>query len=102
MPDRSPPADRPEQRLLRHARREGLVIMALWAVCLAWSTVYAAVFGYRAPAANSPLILGMPSWVFWAVVFPWGLCLLFSVWFCFFFMADDDLGTDRDEETGHA
>ena len=48
------------------------------------------------------LILGMPDWVFWAVVFPWGLALLFSIWFCFFFMADDDLGQDPEEkESGH-
>jgi hypothetical protein len=40
--------------------------------------------------------------VFWSIVAPWGIILVFSVWFCFFHMADDDLGQDRDEGPGHA
>ena len=44
----------------------------------------------------------MPDWVFWAVVLPWGVILLFSAWFCFAFMADDDLGRDPEERgDGH-
>jgi hypothetical protein len=42
----------------------------------------------------------MPDWVFWSVVLPWGLCFLLSIWFCFWYMADDDLGQDV-EEPGH-
>jgi hypothetical protein len=97
-----PPA-RPgkEQQLLRHARREGLLIMAVWALALAWSVGVGYVLGYRRAADEIGLVLGMPDWVFWSVVLPWGLVLLFSVWFCFFFMADDDLGRDP-EEGGHA
>jgi hypothetical protein len=97
------PPDRPgkEQQLLRHARREGLLIMAVWAVALAWSVGCGYVLGYD-PHREVGLILGMPDWVFWAVVLPWGLALLFSVWFCFAFMADDDLGRDPDERgDGH-
>jgi hypothetical protein len=101
VPDRREPNGR-EQRLLKHARREGLLLMGVWAVALVWSTVTAAVFGYHRPAADMTLILGMPDWVFWSIVFPWGLSLLFSVWFCFFYMADDDLGEDRDQGGGHA
>ena len=40
--------------------------------------------------------------VFWGVAFPWAICLLFSVWFCFAYMADDDLGQDPEEGGGHA
>ena len=47
------------------------------------------------------LVLGMPDWVFWSVVLPWGLSLVFSFWFCFFYMSDDDLGRDP-EENDHA
>ena len=95
-----PPA-RPgkEQQLLRHARRESLLVMAVWAVALAWSTVCGYVMGYD-PHREVSLILGMPDWVFWAVVLPWGIVLVFSAWFCFFFMADDDLGQDPDEKGG--
>ncbi|HLN28937.1 MAG TPA: DUF997 family protein [Gemmataceae bacterium] len=91
-----------EQRLLRNARRESLVILSLFAACLIWSVTSAYVLGYGLPAAELSLILGMPSWVFWSVVLPWGLCLVFSVWFCFGFMADDDLGKDPEEGEEHA
>src|SRR5712691_4824184 len=90
-----------EQRLLRHARREGLLVMAVWAAGLVWSTVVGYLLGYDKPADQVRLIFGMPAWVFWAVVIPWVICLLFSVWFCFVFMADDDLGQDPGEGAGH-
>jgi hypothetical protein len=90
-----------EQQLLRHARREGLLIMAIWVLALIWSVGVAAFAGYDRDPANIELILGMPDWVFWSVVFPWGLCLVFSVWFCFVYMADDDLGKDQAEDNGH-
>ena len=48
------------------------------------------------------LVLGFPDWVFWGVVVPWGVCLTYSVWFCFVTMADDDLGQDPEEKAGHA
>jgi hypothetical protein len=92
-----------EQQLLRHARREGLLIMTVWAVALTWSVSAGYVLGYSRDPDDIRLILGMPDWVFWAVVLPWGLALLFSGWFCFAFMADDDLGRDPEErEEGHA
>jgi hypothetical protein len=93
-----PPA-RPakEQQLLRHARRESLLIMLVWALALVWSITAGYVLGYRRSADDMSLVLGMPDWVFWAVVVPWGIALLFTAWFCFVFMADDDLGHDPDE-----
>jgi uncharacterized protein DUF997 len=95
----SKPPDK-EQQLLRHARREGLLIMALWAVCMIWSMTVGYFMGYRRTAAEMSLILGIPDWIFWSVVVPWGLCLAFSVWFCFMFMADDDLGQDQELSDG--
>jgi len=94
--------DGKEQRLLRNARREALLIMSLWAAVLIWSVSSGYVFGYHQPASAVPLILGMPAWVVWSVVAPWIVCLLFSVWFCFVFMADDDLGQDQEEGPPHA
>jgi Protein of unknown function (DUF997) len=91
-----------EQQLLRHSRREALLIVVVWALCLAWSTAVAYFWGYDRPLESIRLILGMPDWVFWGIVVPWAGCLLFSGWFCFYFMADDDLGEDRSEGGGHA
>ena len=91
-----------EQQLLRHARREGLLLMAVWLLALLWSVGYSRLFGYARNPDDITLILGMPDWVFWGIAVPWVICVAFTVWFCFFFMADDDLGRDPDEETGHA
>jgi hypothetical protein len=96
-----PPHPSKEQRLLRNARREGLLIMGVWALCLVWSVGSGYLLGYHRNPDDIRLILGMPDWVFWSVVLPWGLCLLFSAWFCFRYMADDDLGRDPDEGPGH-
>jgi hypothetical protein len=96
----SRPASSREQRLLRNARREGLVILTAWAVALLWSVGVSWCWGYDRDPAGIDLVLGMPDWVFWGIAFPWGLGLLFSVWFCFHYLADDDLGQDR-EEPGH-
>jgi hypothetical protein len=101
MMNPSPKPRDQEQQLLRHARREGLLIMIVWAICLAWSVGVGYLLGYRRPAADIHLILGIPDWVFWSVVLPWLLCFLFSIWFCFRFMADDDLGKDTDEGNVH-
>jgi hypothetical protein len=78
-----------------------MLIMVVWTVCLLWSTSVALVAGYGRDAADIGLIWGIPDWVFWGVVLPWGLCLVFSVWFCFGYVADDDLGQDRPEGAGH-
>jgi len=85
-----------EQQLLRHARREGLLVMAVWTACLIWSMTAGYFMGYRRSPAEMSLIFGIPDWIFWSVVLPWALCLAFSVWFCFAFMADDDLGQDQE------
>jgi hypothetical protein len=89
-----------EQRLLRNARREGLVILAVWAAALLWSCIGSYSLGYRRAATEMSRVLGMPDWVFWCIAVPWLVCFAFSAWFCFGFMADDDLGQDPDED-GH-
>src|SRR5712692_7167995 len=91
-----------EQLLLRHARREGLLLMIVWALALAWSVGYSYAFAYDRKAEEIVLILGMPDWVCWGIAVPWLACVGFTTWFCFFCMADDDLGHDPDEESGHA
>jgi hypothetical protein len=96
------PTQNKEQQLLQNARREGRIIMIVWACCLVWSVGAGYVLGYRRPAAEMSLILGMPDWVFWSVLLPWGCALVFGGWFCFDFMTDDDLGQDPGESETHA
>jgi hypothetical protein len=102
MPKRVDEPAGKEQQLLRHARREGLLIMAVWAAALVWSVGSGYVLGYHRQPQEIGLILGIPDWVFWSVVLPWGICLAFSVWFCFVYMADDDLGHDTEEGDSRA
>jgi hypothetical protein len=89
--------------VLKHARREALVIGAAWLASLVYCCAYCYAFGYIRP--GHPLgpgdvrpILGMPSWVFWGVMVPWGVCALFTFWFAGFVMSDDDLGKDHAAE----
>jgi hypothetical protein len=93
----SQPTSGREQRLLRNARREGVLLLFAWAIALTWSVGGGYQFGYRRNANDIQLILGIPDWIFWCVVVPWTACVLFSTWFCFGIMADDDLGRDQGE-----
>ena len=96
----TPPHGR-EQRLLRNARRESVIILSAWAVALVWSVGGSYAFGYGRDPGTITTVGGVPDWVFGCVVVPWGLGVLFAVWFCFGYMADDDLGRDRDEDEPH-
>lgn len=90
-----------QRKLLRNARREGVVILSVWAIALVWCVGVGYWYGYGRDPESIKLIWGVPDWVFWSVMVPWVLCLLFSIWFCFVFMSDDDLGHDPEEGTGH-
>jgi hypothetical protein len=84
--------------LVLHTRRETLVILVAFVVCMAWSLGCCYCFGYLGPDDGpASRLFGMPSWVFWGVAVPWLGADLFAVWFCFFFMVDDPLGEVQDE-----
>lgn len=86
-----------------NARREALIVLAVWFLCLCWSIGCYAWLGRRDPA-EVQIILGVPDWVMAGIVVPWLLADIFAVWFCFFYMTDDDLGesetADNDEAHG--
>lgn len=84
-----------------HARREAIVIIVIFAITAIWSLSVCYLDGYIRPEQsleNIPLVLGMPRWVFWGIFAPWIFADLATVWFCFFYMTDDDLGEDQEEE----
>lgn len=91
------PPDEEFDPVFIHSRREAIIIFCVWVVCLLWAVPYCYNNGY--PAAGEQfdpeslvLVWGMPSWVFYGIVLPWLLAILFSTWFCFSYMKDDDLG----------
>lgn len=61
---------------------------------------YCARFGYGRVGDPVRFVLGFPSWVFWGIVTPWVLCVLFGVWFSWSFMTDDDIGAEPEPAEG--
>lgn len=91
---------RDDHAVLNNARREAIWIFGAWLCATVYCCGYYAFFGMTRPgeemgAADVHPILGMPSWFFFGVILPWGVCVLFTVWFAGFRMSDDDLGDDR-------
>jgi len=67
----------------------------VFAVALLWAVGVCYREGYMARsehARDQLTILGMPTWVFWGIVVPWLVIDIFTAIYCFFIMADDDLG----------
>jgi hypothetical protein len=103
-------------RLFRHARREALVVIVVWALALFWTVGYCYLYGYQheadswvvkaglAPPPDARTfqpILGLPRWVVYGIVLPWLACTAFTVLFSLFGMTDDDLGASAPEGGGH-
>src|SRR5262249_23131542 len=80
-PQPRPACPRPPAPPRRTPRREALLSSTAWILSTAYCCLYCYFFGYIRP--DRPLgpddvrpILGMPSWFFWGVIVPWGLCAL--------------------------
>lgn len=94
------PMNHSEVQTYYHARRETALILAVWLVAMVYIVTYCYLFGGAPQEGQLNLVWGMPSWVFWGVVVPWLACDVTTVWFCLWYMADDDLGPDRAAEVG--
>ncbi len=101
-----------------NCRREAILIFFIWLFFSTYSIVVSYLYGYtshepagissgltieefigplesfnRDPSSlTTPLGLGIPDWVFYAIVVPWFLCIVITWLFCTFYMKDDDLG----------
>jgi hypothetical protein len=82
-----------------HSRREAAIIFALWVVALLWSVPYCYFTGYgKFDAATFETVLGVPKWLFWGIFVPWLAADAFTIWFCFGYMKEDDLGAAHEGE----
>jgi hypothetical protein len=105
----------PRVRLLRNARREALIVLAVWAACLLWVVGFSYLRGYQHPpehplveagiarardAADFSSVAGIPDWLFAGVALPWLIATLFTIVFGMRILRDDDLGEEREEGTG--
>jgi hypothetical protein len=103
-----------------NCRREAVLIFLLWMAVSTYSIVVSYLYGYTSHETSSisagltieefigplesfnrdpsslttPLGLGIPDWVFYAIVVPWFFCIVFTWFFCVFYMKDDDLGEE--------
>jgi hypothetical protein len=80
-----------------HSRREAIVIFCVWLTGLIWAVPFCYLNGYvhDVDPQTFPMIWGIPRWLFWGIFVPWIVADIFTTWFCFRFMADDDLGGAR-------
>ncbi|MCA9156369.1 MAG: hypothetical protein R3C99_20220 [Pirellulaceae bacterium] len=99
--DRSGESMPPYDPVYLHSLRELFVIVILFTIFLIWSITTCYIVGYAEPGtepASTPLWLGMPAWAFFGVFLPWVVVDVVAVWFCFFFMQNDDLGEAHEGE----
>lgn len=83
-----------------HSKREAWIILGLWVVALLWAVPYCYMNGYQTGLDPETIetTMGIPSWVFWGIAFPWLVADIFTIWFCLFFMKEDDLGEAHEGE----
>lgn len=84
--------------VLRSARREALCVLATWLAAMSYTVTYCYLNGYNRRLEDLTFVLGFPDWIFWGVIVPWGVCIVFSVWFGATFMRDEDLGEELPEQ----
>lgn len=87
-----------EDTLVRRARREAAVALALWFAAMIYSITYCYLFGYGRQADSLSFVLWFPDWVFWGIVLPWTICTVGSIPFAFRFMGDEELGAEIDAD----
>ncbi len=82
-----------------HSRNEAYLILIVWGLSFAWTVPYCYYTGYQTTAENweLKLTMGIPSWIFWGVAFPWCVAGVLSILICLFYIKDDDLGQAEDE-----
>lgn len=89
---------RHEDPVLTSARREALLVFAIWLSACVYSISVCYRLGYGRDAATLTYIFGFPDWIFWGVVVPWSTCTALSLALSYFVITDEDLGEVQAEE----
>jgi hypothetical protein len=87
-----------EDPVLASARREALLVFAIWLGACVWSLAVCYRYGYERDAATLTYVVGFPDWIFWGVVAPWSVCTLLCFVLAYFVIADEDLGEEQAEQ----
>ena len=88
----------PSDPLLKSSLAEMKWIVGVWAITFCWVIGYGMSQGY---AVNDSIetVMGMPSWVVWGVVVPWGFSTVFTTWFAFCKMTDHSFDQEAASES---
>ena len=54
------------------------------------STIISYFLGYKRNYTSMKLILGFPDWIFYGVLVPWIIIVLFTIVYAFYFMEDNN------------
>ena len=87
-----------EDPVLTSARREALLVFAIWLTACVYSIGVCYRLGYGRDAAALTYVFGFPDWIFWGVVAPWTVCTVVSFVLSSFVITDEDLGEEQAEE----
>jgi hypothetical protein len=90
--------ERREDPALVSARREALLVLAIWVAACVWVLSVSYRYGYHRDAATLTYVLGFPDWVFWGIVVPWSVCTVLCFVLAYFVIRDEDLGEEQVEE----
>jgi len=68
------------------------VLLIGWLIFFLWTIIYSSYNAYYVNAEEYEIktIFGFPDWVFWGVFLPWIGAGIFTCWFSFFVVKDDD------------
>lgn len=101
MPSDSPAADDQYELdpVFLNSRKEARAAFLAWVVALLWAVPVCYCLGFKTgvDSTNVSMVLGIPTWVFWGIVFPWLVADVATTWICFKVMKNDDLGITADE-----
>jgi len=82
----------------KNSRREALIIVLFSLGVMIFILAYCYQNGLPPQSKELTLIWGIPTWVFWGIIIPWGVCNIFTAWFCFRVISIDELGDDDGEK----
>jgi hypothetical protein len=84
--------------VLRSARREAIVVFGTWLAAMTYTVTYCYLNGYGRAPESLTFVLGFPDWVYWGIVAPWSVSILFSLYFGATFTRDEHLGEELPEQ----
>ena len=88
-----------EDPVLRSARREALLVLAIWLVACLWSIGICYWLGYDRDVATLTYVVGFPDWIFWGFIVPWTVCTGLCFVVPYYVITDEDLGEEQTEES---